>query len=147
LVDRAEPVRTERILDDAHRRLVPARVDDADVAHFQPERHGREPVQVCRTSLAGDLLEKGPMLVLVLLVARAKVLAGPVRMLDAVSDSVEFVIAHDDLGAAVVDHPLDQLQNLHLLRAAVDEVADEDRLAFRMAIGAGPVVAVTQAFE
>ncbi len=57
------------------------------------------------------------------------------------------MVPHDDLGAAVIDHPLDHLQNLDLFRSAVDEIPDEYRLTLRMAIGPGAFVAVSHALE
>jgi hypothetical protein len=87
------------------------------------------------------------VLVLVLLVVRPEKLSGPVRMLDVIRHSVEFVVAHDDLSAAVVDHPLDYLEHLQLVITAVDEITDEDRLTLRVAIASCSFVAVTQALQ
>jgi hypothetical protein len=49
-------------------------------------------------------------------------------MLGVVGDGVELVVAHDDLGASAVHHPLHGFQHLQLFAAAVDEVTDEDGL-------------------
>lgn len=61
------------------------------------------------------------------------------RMLGRIPDCVEFVVAHDDLGAAGVHHAFDGFEDPQLLTAAVDQVTDEDRLAVRMAQGAAPM--------
>ena len=57
-----------------------------------------------------------------------------------VGDRIEFVVAHDDLGTAPVDHALDGPQDAKLIVTAIDQVADEDCLTRRMCVGAGRLV-------
>lgn len=51
-------------------------------------------------------------------------------MFGRVSDGVEFVVSHDDLGVSAVDHVLDDFEDTQLLTTAVDQIADKDRLSF-----------------
>lgn len=69
------------------------------------------------------------------------------RKFGRVTDCVEFMVAHDDPGAAAVDHASDDLEHAQLLTAAVDEVADGDRLALWMAEGARAIVIAPQRLQ
>ena len=48
-----------------------------------------------------------------------------------VADRVELVVAHDGMGIPGVDHGAHQIHHLNLIRPAVDQVAQEDRLSSR----------------
>jgi len=50
------------------------------------------------------------------------------------SQGIEFVVTHHREGRPGVDHRPDDLQRLPNLGPAVDEVAEEDRLAFGVAV-------------
>ena len=64
------------------------------------------------------------------------VLAFLFRMGCVPGNRVEFVIAHDGLRRAGVEHPAHDADGLKLPRPAVDEIADEDRASIRVAPGA-----------
>ena len=69
-------------------------------------------------------------------------LAWGFRILRVVSQSVELVIAHDGQGGPFFGHGSDDLKRLTDLRSSVDEVAEENHLAFGMPVFAlGLVVA------
>ena len=54
------------------------------------------------------------------------------------------MVSHHDLRAAGVDHRLDQLERLELFCAAVDEIADEHRGTFRVAVDPRSVLLVPE---
>ena len=72
------------------------------------------------------------MLLGVLLDMAAEELPAAVGTLGGVRDGVEFVVAHDDLGASAVDHPLHDLKNAKLLAATIDQVTDVNGLPVAM---------------
>ena len=53
---------------------------------------------------------------------------------------IELVVAHDGLSAAGIDHSAHGHDAFQLPWTPVDEVADKDRSAFFMTVGAAPVL-------
>jgi hypothetical protein len=76
-------------------------------------------------------------------VVRAQESARAARIRREPADRIELMIAQDAARAAALHHRPHQLHGRHLLRTPIDQVADEDRLAGRMAPHAGGS-AVTQ---
>ncbi len=83
----------------------------------------------CSGGVLADGGDERSVLLAVLLVAGAQV---PVVGRGGVGDGVELVVAEDDLGGAGVDHAPHDVDRLELLRAPIDQVADEDRLPPRV---------------
>jgi hypothetical protein len=81
------------------------------------------------------------VLVLVLVGVPAKELPAVAGVSSGIGDRVEFVVAHDDVSTAAVDHAFDDLQDAQLIGASIDQVPDEDRLAFGMLVDTGQIVA------
>lgn len=126
---------------------MPARVHDAKLAQIKPQWQRLEPLDVLRALRAGDLIEKILVLATVLGVVGSQKATAADRILGVVRDCVELVVAHHDLGGADVNHGLDEFEDTQLLRTAVDQVADENRLAFRMPVGPGVVEFVAKILQ
>jgi hypothetical protein len=60
----------------------------------------------------------------------------PLRVRGRVGDGVELVVAHHDLGRAGLHHGADDREHLELVGPAVDEIAEEHRLAFGVPVDA-----------
>jgi hypothetical protein len=115
-------------------------VNNPEATELKPERKRSEPLQVVGTNIAGHPFEKRFMLVGVLGGVRLQELPAPFGMLCVVSDRVEFVVSHHDLGVAAVNHRSDEFEDTELLVTSVNEVTDEDGLSVWMSVGTGPVV-------
>jgi hypothetical protein len=76
----------------------------------------------------------------------AKELAGRVGVGSVKRQGIQLVITHDGLGGAGFDHGPHRGERLADLRAAVDEVADEEGLAAGMGINAA-APGVAESFE
>ncbi len=112
----------------------------AKVIKVQPKRERLEPLHVVGALVVGELIEELMMLSVVLIAVCPQMTPAARRILGRVADCIEFVVAHDDLGAATVDHALDDLEGTQLLTAAVHQIADEDCAPLRMPKGAGPML-------
>ena len=97
----------------------------AKVAQFQPHGQGAHP-RYPHLVTAGKLVERGLVLVAVLVVMRAQVLAGMRRVGRVPAHGVEFVVAHQGHGGPGVAHGAHDLERFEDLRASVDVVAEED---------------------
>jgi hypothetical protein len=119
---------------------VPAGVDHAQAWEFEPDRKGLESIQcVCMgTGPLADLAQELFVLLEMHGVMRAQEAAACIGLRPA--QGIEFVIAHDGKGGALSAsfarlgsaHAHGDIENIALLRAAVDEVADKDGAAVGM---------------
>lgn len=115
---------------------VPAGMDHAEAPGIEEQRQLLEPAEevapvgVVALELLEGLLDQPGMPRRML----ADVLAAAAgRRRGAPAERVEFVVAHDAQRLAGVDHRVHPVQGLADARAAVDDVAEEQRLAPRMA--------------
>ena len=116
---------------------MPARVDDTDAfVEIEPERPCLEPLDLLGSLFGRELTEELLVLLLVLVVVLAHEAVRVRRVLGGVGDGVELVIAHDDLSGASLLHPSDDLQDINVLLASIDQVANEDRLAIGVSVDA-----------
>ncbi len=115
---------------------VPAGMDRPQAVQIEPQRQCPEPVEVRGQFTARHLPHGFGMLVGVLLVVRPEVFVRLLGIGGMESQRVEFVVAHDCKGCPGLDHRPNDLQRLTNLWPAVDEVAEEDGLAFGMLIHA-----------
>jgi hypothetical protein len=122
---------------------IPAGVDHAQSRDLQPDRKGFEPLQrLCMgTGPLADLAQEFPVLLKILLGMGAQEAAVFIGLRPA--QGIEFVIVHDGKGGARLAHAHGDVENVPLLRAAIDEVADEDDATIGMMEGA-VVFAVVQ---
>ncbi|CAB4835559.1 unannotated protein [freshwater metagenome] len=123
---------------DVHRRVVPTGVHDPQLLaaqlDFQPQRQRAEPVEellVQRRSLH-HLFEERPVLLELVVAVGAAELAREIRSRCRPGDSVVLVIADHHQRRAGVHHRPRELHRRDLVRAPIDEVADENRLPFRV---------------
>ena len=116
---------------------MPARVDDTDAfVEIEPEWPGLEPLDLLGSLFRRELTEELLVLFLVLVVVLAHEVVRVRWVFAGVGDGVELVIAHDDLSGASLLHPSDDLQDINVLLASVNQVTDEDRLAVGVPVDA-----------
>jgi hypothetical protein len=112
-------------------------VHGARSAEIEEEREALHPLDPLHpfALMRGELVERGAMLAVVLLIVGPDVAAAAVGR--GVTDGVPLVVAHDGHGLTGVHHAADEMEGLADLRTAVDVVAEEDDLASpRVAVGA-----------
>ena len=111
-------------------------MDDPQAIEIKPERQRPKPVEVGGQFARRDLPHGLGMLVGVLLVVRPEVFARFAGVGRVESQGVELVVAHHGEGSAGLHHGPDDLESFPDLGAAIDEVAEEDRLPVGVAIDA-----------
>jgi len=114
--------------------LAPAGMDGPQAVEFDPKRKAGEPGQVLKPLLtrfgAGVILfEEGQMLAKILVGPRPQMPPGAGGMLSSEQHGVELVIAHEADGLAGLDHAPDRAHHAHIVRAAINEISQEQRLA------------------
>ena len=86
------------------------------------------------------------MLPAVLLAVAAEVSARVIGVFRSVGNRVELMISHHNLGAAAVNHRLDEFKGLPLLRPTIDQIANENGSVGAVVVSTGsaaPTVAKT----
>lgn len=111
---------------------IPAGMDHAHIAKVEEQGKGQKP----RHHFGGSgtpnrkFVDEGPMLVDVLGHMRSHVAVGhvqPVLALAVEMQGIQFVIAHDGHGIAVLHHGAHQFDDLSVAGTGVDEVTEEGR--------------------
>ncbi|MNQ92916.1 hypothetical protein D3C85_1083560 [compost metagenome] len=128
---------------------VPAGMDHAEMAAVEEQRQFIEPAEevapvgrVVLELFQGFLDQPG----MARRVLTDEVVAAARWRRGAPAEGVELVVAHDAAGLPGLDHGVHQVQRLADARAAVDDVAEEQRHALRVLPDVAPL-AVTQAVE
>src|SRR5690606_35148060 len=102
------------------------RVDDADVVPHQCNRQAAQKILESLALRGRGAFERRIVLEVLLMAFIKK----PARtVLDVIDQQVNFMIAQYAAGVARLDQLLNELDHAVAVRAAVDEVADEDELA------------------
>jgi len=111
---------------------VPAGMDDAEAGKIKPDRQDSEPVDgiLVVWGVLSELVKKFGVLVGIL--CRMTPQKPAFLFLGGPSDRVEFVISHHRPCCAGFTHRARNSQDLPLLRAAIDKIANEDHLPSRM---------------
>jgi hypothetical protein len=104
-------------------------VDHSNIIEIQPKWERSKPVKPLTPYLWAEFQECS-VLLLVSLFVRAAIPIFRIRITinlqRGVGESVEFVVSHDAVSGARIDHGFDGLEDFNLLWATIDQVANED---------------------
>src|ERR1700676_1488348 len=118
---------------------MPARMHHAQPREIQPQRQRLKPIRdllLPRCSF-DDIQERLMLLAIPRLVMIPQELARVLGIRSHPRDGVKLMIAQNALRRTRFNHRSNQVNGLHLLGSAIDEIADEDRGAVRMTPSAG----------